>query len=425
MPNDIDDFLAHRSNDRGGNRLKGWKENGSITVWIHTKHVPRPRWAHRFPRLVVRDDRDTGETRREVWSSDLVCFESEEVLKAQYRRTEDGKREKAPRACPMCRFIEWTRHMVDKGKLHWCRPVFRFDADDPTKSRILHAGGLYNAFGAQDLSDEQLKEMAKYGIYPKTAWQENAMAKLGYLFVVVDNDDLEAGVSVTVETGLLGDKTKEVIRKAMHPRVLGPERGNPMVHPYAIVWSYDEKKRKFDEKYDAFRAEDLKLTPAVERLIRGPAADVSGWVKPFDPEATRAVMEAACLLPKDKVPWDAIFAPPKSEPAEEGVERVPEVSTVARVEEPAAVVDADGDELVACDECGKAMKASASTCPHCGVTYEVEAAVPPPPPPPKPLPKRGSKAKAAAAPAPAPVPSGNKDADPWGLAPEDDESPFG
>lgn len=395
--NEIDDFLNHKSSERGGSYLKSWKDNGSVVVWIHTKHVPKAVWIHPLPKVVVREDRNSGSPTREVWGGSYICYEREDTLKKQYKRTDSGQREFPPRRCPICRFVEWVRLMVESGKMNWCREVFRFDADDPQKTKVLHAGGLYNAFGARDLEDAQVKEMAKHGVYAKTAWRENAMAKLNYLFVVVNDDDPEAGPVVTTVTGLLGDKTKDVIRKAMNPKVLGPERGNPMISPYPICWVYDEKKTKFDEKYDAFRAENSKLTREIERAIRGPALDVSREVAPFDRDSMWAYLEAHCLLPKDKVPWERFFEAASEDDDESGLsvssarsaDRGPSEDSFS---EPApSKSTAPEEEMFACDECGKAMPASAKTCAHCGARYDVEAE---PPAQEKVLPKR-SAAKAS------------------------------
>lgn len=403
--NSIDDFLNHKSSSRGGSFLKSWKDDGSVVVWLHTKHVPKALYQHALPKVVAKED-NNGVTRREVWGGKYVCHEREDVLREQYKRTTEGQREFPPKRCPLCRMIEWVRLMVEGGRMSWCRQVFRFDCDDPKKTRILHAGGLYNAFGSRDLTEEQTKEMAKHGIYPKTAWQENAMAKLNYLFVIVNADDPQAGVLIATETGLLGDKTKDVIRKSMNPRVLGPTKGNPMVSPYPICWVFDDKKKKFDEKYDAFRVEEPKLTPAVEKMLRGPAQDVKGIIAPFDKASMRATLERHCLLPKDKVPWDSFFA--DAEPEEEFGEtpapeersgRTPEVGDSFGTEhdshEEAEERQKDGEpEMLACDKCEKPMPASASECPHCGEKYDVEAEAPAPPPATKPLPKRSAVAGA-------------------------------
>ena len=70
--------------------------------------------------------------------------------------------------------------------------------DDPQKASTVHVGGIFNAFGRKDLSDEEKKELRAASISPKFAWKENAQAKCSYMFCVVDNDHVSDGVQVTI-----------------------------------------------------------------------------------------------------------------------------------------------------------------------------------------------------------------------------------
>jgi hypothetical protein len=308
--------------------------------------------------------------------------------------------------------IEWSRWMVGKKRLHWCQPLFRFDADDPKKSRVIHVGGLYGAFGEKDLGGDQLAEMKKHGIYQRDAWQESALAKLSYLFAVVNLSKPEDGVQLAVEAQSLGNAVKKVIRDAMSSDDLGPQKGNPFVSPYPIRWTYhDDPKLAYAMKYEARKLSGT-VPESVLKLITGPKPSLSSVLDPFNKDLMRAAMERHCVV--KGVPWDAIFAPPKGgdeEEPEAGRESSsPEIQT-----EPKTQKD---DELVACDGCEKAMKASDSECPHCGMKYDV-AAEPDPPPPPKALPKRSAAAKAA----PPPPPSVPEWGD-GGCGEGDDEIPF-
>lgn len=398
----VDEFLNHKGRGSGGAYLKNWKKEGSITVAHHVKHVPTAVWFHPFPRVVVRDGKNGAPQTRHVWSGQAVCHERESTLQNQWKLDEEGRREHPPKRCPHCRMNEWFREMVLTGRLNWLRPVFRFDASDPKESQELHAGGLYNAFGEKDMDPARVQEMAAAGLYQKTAWRESNLARLNYLMVVCDVGDVQAGAQKVMVPASLGDKVKDTIRKAMLPNVLGPQRGNPFITPYAFMWTYDEKAM-MDKKYDVIRAEGVQITPAIERVVRGPSVDTSSDTTPFDFKEAQAFLERHCLLARG-VPWDKFFAPPEADEEEE-LRRAPLTPEVGRAA-PAAdewskqhaaakgAPEADAGDDVACDACGKAIKLSDATCRHCGHKYDVTPDVAAPPPPPKPLPKRSAAASA-------------------------------
>lgn len=452
----IDDFLKH--SNRGGKRkfLKGWRnaEPYAINVFLHPQASILALWRHPWQRVNVSEDRETKQVTRAVWVERLVCWEDEETLQHQHwRDKETGRREHPPQVCPHCLMTEFVRDLVDAGKLSWVEPIFRFSGDDPKDTRWYHAGGLYNAFGAKDLGKDEKEEMAnvpasKGGpIYAKNAWAENTMAKLEYCFTIVNPDDVPAGIQVTIESNLLGEKVKETIAKRI--KSAGREKGNPLVTPYAIRWEYNPKDGiPFNQKYDALMMEQIPVTPAIAALFREPPPDVAPVATRFDLKTHRAMLERHCVLPNPKtaLPWDDFFREAlRRAPKGESQAQVPEEvsaldalpargernpgSAPALAARPAAPPPPPADEMFACDGCEKPMKASDPKCPHCGMVYEVEAA--PPPPPPK-LPKRSeAKARAAAAPA---APSAASEAEkrlgvdpgdpPDACGGEDDDIPF-
>ncbi len=406
----FDDFMNHSSRDGGGGGyLKGWKKNGYIDTWMHTKRLPRPTWRHQFPRLIVKEDRDTKVITKNWYMLGAVCHEREDVLKKQYKRDHDGGREVPPETCPMCRLAEVVRTMVDDGALDWTGELFRFEEADMRQPIVLHVGGIYGGYGGE-LDRDDKAALRDAGIYLTDAWKENTMAKLNYLFCVVDNDNPGAGVQKVFESGLLGDKVKGVLRDVALD--VGKEDGDPSKHPYAIRWLHRKDEKKFDNKYHATKMSKLQLTEEIEDLIRSDAPDISRDVAPFDAATMRAVMEQHCLV---ELPWDEIFAghekraegitieeatggAPPAMKATKKVERTPEVATKPKVPpttkrkaEPAAApppVEEEDPTLVACDDCEAPMKADDPECKKCGKVY-VEAAKPaaPPvavrPPPPK------------------------------------------
>jgi rubrerythrin len=174
----------------------------------------------------------------------------------------------------------------------------------------------------------------------------------------------------------------------------GREEGSPQMNPYAIEWEYD-KTKDFSKKYDATLMEDVKLTPAIRKLITGDPPDLTQITKPFNSKAMRASLERACLLPPGVVPWDELFPEDGDAPNEAhraAKQKSPPESGIAT----ASQSNDDAEETFACDECEKPMGAADSKCPHCGATYDVEGSKPVPPPSP-PRKKRSEALKEAAA----------------------------
>lgn len=414
---DINEFLNHKSSDRGA-FLKNWKEKKKLNVFLHTRVLPLPIWQHGLPKVVVLDDED-GESTRKVWTGKHVCHETEDVLKRQFKRDEDGDRIAPPKRCGICRTAEHVRGMVRRGEVGMCDPLFRFEASAPEDTVVLRAAGFYNGYprSMKEASKAEAEAIRAAGVSLKEAWKENALAKLAYIFAVVVADDPGSGVQISVETGLLGDRVKDVIANMMESK--GSEAGNILTHPYCIQWEYREDAKKFDEKYDARPIERVEPTPEILELIRGPRPDFGGADKKFKSAVVRTMLEDACVKPK-LFDWDELFGRGGDEEAEpeapRGGGRTPEVASSAPAEE---------DEEVACDQCEAPMKLSDPKCPHCGHVYDAEKraaqeaaakAKAEPPSPPKGMRKRGAKKDVAPAkPAPAPEPGASD-------APEDDDS---
>lgn len=427
----MEDFLGHRSSERGGSFLGNWKKDKKVTVFLHTKQRPVAVWRHNIPRLVVREEKQSKEISTEVWSGNPNCWEDESILRRQRYRNDDGSRKYPPVACPICLLQEAVRKLIDEKKLGWTQPLFKWCGDDPSKAQVMHAGGFCGEYGG-DLDDAEKALLKKAGISLKESWKENASAKMSYIFYVVDADDVPSGVQTAIETALLGDKVKDVIADAVESR--GSEKGNPEIYPYAIQWEYRPDEVEFGKRYAARLIERVQLTPEIERLIRGPKPDFRPLVEPFKRNEMRADLEKACYPEARKViPWDEVFERPrpraKEEEPSEG--RAPEVGQAAAGACCPECGRPEGDEQCPhglCDECDKLMVMSDPKCPHCGHVYEVETAPvrPPPPPPPPPAvnPRRRSSRKAdkpeASAPAAISSKSSSKSDSPF----EDDEIPF-
>ena len=319
---DLNSFLGHSSTvSTRGKYLNKWKKNNppQVDVWLHTKALIQSLWQHGIPRLFERDDNQTGEKTIEVWSGSWVCWEEEEVLQKQYLRDRDtGARAYPPVICPVCKLIEHVRDQVESGELSWTAPLFRFAGDDPSKSVIIHAGGLYNAFGNKDLSKEELEELKTARIYRKDAWRENMMAKLSYVFSVVDNANPQEGPQIAIETSLLGDKVKEVINAAM---MEAEDEGNPLVTPYAIRWIYRPNEQQFNKKYNAVKMGKHPLTAEIRRAIFDvDPPDTTRLVGRRDPNVLLAQLQTAHrpYAKKSGLPLEDFFADAIAEWEESG-----------------------------------------------------------------------------------------------------------
>jgi hypothetical protein len=391
----MDEFLNHKSTDRGGSFLGNWKKDGKIVVWMHRKQMPVAVWQHKLPKIVVREEGDDDESVTHVWTGEYVCHEDEAVLKKQYKRDrESGEREVPPRRCPVCKLVEHVRALVDEGKIDETAELFRFEADDDDETRVVHAAGMYGGFpkNLKEATDEQKEAFKKAHIRLSDVWAENGMAKLSYVFAVVSDEDVGEGVQIAKETGLLGDKVKDVIADAMES--LGREAGNPQLNPFAIQWVYLENEKEFGKKYKARRMENIKLTPEIDKAISGPKPDLSGVTAAFEIDTLKALLQRAYVGPKQAIPWDELFVKPVKGAADEE----PDEDEVS--DKDATPDDDEDDGMVKCDVCEKPMPDDVEECPTCHSRYDLDTgalvkkgAVPPPAPAQQPK-KRGARKKA-------------------------------
>lgn len=405
----IDEFMTHSTSTPKGAYLSKWKDRSppKVNTVLHKKADIYVLWRHQLPRIVIIEK----DNEKHVWGGNYVCWESESLLKKQFKRLDDDTRVVPPETCPLCKMIEWTYQSILDGKIEWTTEMFSFESDDPKESRTIHAGGICNMFGKDDLSDDEKKDLKKHGIYQQDAWKENAWAKASYLLQVVDVDEPSAGVQIAIESSLLGDKVRTVISDRRMS--LGKDRGDPTKNPYVIQWEHNPARNiAFNKKYHARLMDGMEITEQVMALIDGDPQDVANIIKRFNALELRAQLEEAAVM---EIPWDNFFGKlearvsgPSHVPGNEykgagkrpadltdHAERPGEVGTTAGT---SATADTDrapapeGDEEVDCDECNQVMKMSDKKCPHCGHVYIVEE---PTPPPPQERRKRGQAAPSA------------------------------
>lgn len=391
----LDEFLGHKTSDVGESVYLRWnkRQPPQVDVWLHTRAGIRSLWQHNFPRIVDLKDEATGATHQEVWGGSFNCWEHESVLRRQYFRDQDG-RKFPPEICPFCRMIEAIRRMVETGKLSWIAPIFKFEVGNPKYDQVVHAGGIYNAYGKQNLTAEQLAELKKHHIYRKESWKENGMSKCSYVLFVVDNDAVEKGVLVSVESAGLGDKIKTAI--AQRQKSSGRDKGNPILNPYAIRWEHHPDEADLNKRYEAYPMDSIGLSPEVHRLITETVPpDVKNLTMLGNPKLLRGKFEAHWCGPE--IDWDWIFGPsmekfddseddpvsfPFGENADEEerpreIASEPEGKSVEK-SEPREVdssdefLDEDGVEIVECSNpaCEKDMRVTDDVCPYCGAVYD-------------------------------------------------------
>jgi hypothetical protein len=298
----VEDFLGHDPSGGGGERgkfLRGWKKRKEVNIWLHTGVMFSSLWIHNLPRVVSRKNRETGDEKTEIWGNSWNCWEPESVLSNRKRDYDTGERESPITICPVCKMIEWVRRAIRQKALSPVDPIFRFVTPDGSDERIIHAAGLYN--GLEDVDGKLLDEA---NIKLKMAWRENANSKCNYLFCVVDHDHPEDGVQIAIETNLLGDKMKAVMRRKRKKN--GEDSDwNPLATPYAFAWEYHEAAKTFNEKYDADDRPRLQLTPDIEQLIKGDPPDLTRIKAPGRVRSLRDQLEQYATI---EMPWDEFFA---------------------------------------------------------------------------------------------------------------------
>lgn len=397
------DFLNHDTKSgKGAKFMKSWKkrDDKAINTFIHCSAPIMAVYQHNWPRLKELKDKNDN-TVITVWGDDFNSWEDGATLKAQYDfDKETGERVVPPTVCPMSIMLMHVRRLVDTGKISWTEKLFAFIADDPKESKILYAGGLYNAYGKKDITDGEKAELREAGIRRDHAWKQNAQAKCNYVFGVLDADNVKDGIQVTTETTLLGEKVQEVIRDCM--KSLGAEDGNPLVAPYCIRWEHHPDEDEFHKKYKAMRMEKVELTKKIESIIKDPAQapDLDRVTRPGNITKLRSSFETHYCGPEGLLDWDEIFAPSEALLAERGGEQSdageeapltaprpaatpveapaadPPKQTRRRraapepEPEPEGPAPYEGDDAIPCDDCKHPMGPDELVCPKCGAKYE-------------------------------------------------------
>src|SRR6185312_14648274 len=338
-------FMTQGTGGRRNKYLdKKWKERGFAHVWLHPSAPILGLARHQFTRIHVNEDRETGAKTRDVYGDQLGCYESEEVQEsANFRDKVTYRREVPPCVCPMCIMQEHLIELIVQKKIDWRLPIFKFEGTDPRKTKIYHAGGFTGMFQWKpeklplhcklvDLSgaesgDPNVRAAQLAGqdpFFPASKWlgpvyqkgdnaafSQDARVKPEFVFTVVDNDDVQAGVQVMFGGKGLAGKVQDAIAKAIKEARCpsDPEgvKGDPQRHPYVIRLEFNKVagERDMTKYYDAMPMRQIPLTQQVYELLRSTPPDASKLAERFNLKQLRARLEEHMLV---KLPLDSYFA---------------------------------------------------------------------------------------------------------------------
>lgn len=414
------DFLTEKTFRGGFNRLRNWKEDGEIIIWIHTNTRIYKRGFHMVPYAGIKKDENTGKERKSILYLPFVCHEDINAL------IREGKRH-VPEHCPVCRFIDYLKN---NGDIEDMETVWDSSIGDRKRDRICtKADFVGDVEGGGD-------------------WRLTFKPAIQYVMGVIDHDNLGEGIRVATEKFSLGEKIKKAVQKEIDRR--GPEKGDPDLNPYAFKWIFDSSARQAADYYDAYPFERAEITPEIEELLSQEALDLNPWISPGDTKLLREAMEAHVTVddvdfdelfdnvlpnegtqqpdepeevPEDDEPKPKAKKAKKEEPAKKSDKKAtttkkaskpkqrkvapkPEPEPEPEEDETSAEEDSSEDEptveMMACPSCkGKGIKKNGKPCKVCDGTGEVEApdddeeeAEEEPPPPPKKEKPKNTKPKA-------------------------------
>lgn len=394
-----DDFKQHDRRESGARTVaKGWTRRNPprIDIVLHKEAPVYSLWRHQFARVVEVKRNDVQSV--EVWPYYFNSHEDEDLLKGLLRQRDDNDRPKTPpKLCPASLLCETVRAMVNGKKLKAGQVVFKWQGDDPTRAKILTAGGLAKMFH-KGMSDEMREQMRGAGLTERYAWQQSLYASSFYALARVDVDHIEDGLQVAIEKGIVGDKIREATRDRETSK--GAIEGDVWINPAVIRLENFPNADKPWEKYKATIIEKINVTSEIEELISGPYPDLDEVVKPGDVHKLRLELEAHAEV---DLPWDEIFGPAEekygpvfggggneddSPTMQEALQDLGEILKEKPLDE-----QYSQDDTCECDRCDATMKLDDDTCGSCGARYNLETGEMLPDEPPKP--KRRRKRSAA------------------------------
>lgn len=269
------DFQKEKLYKSGFNRLRNWKDDGQIDVWIHTNSKFFKRIFIMIPYVAEEEDEKTGKAKRIIKYFPYVSHEETNDFLNRKRNGEYYR-------CPLLRFTDW---LTDNGYIDDDETVFEVSIDDRKRDRICSK--------ADFLGDTKAGGDWKLAMKPS----------LQYVMAVIDNKNVEDGIVVTAETYSLGEAIKKVVRDRLES--VGEEIGDPALNPYCFRWKFNPHARIPGEYYNAIALEREELTDEIKELIDQPGVDIDNWIIPGDVDFLRKIFEEHITI--DNVPWDDLF----------------------------------------------------------------------------------------------------------------------
>lgn len=346
----------------GSNRLRNWKEEGEIIVWIHTNTQIHKRLFHMVPYVGIKkdDQGESGNGKKSILYHPFVCHENvKEYL--------NEGRSFTPSKCPICRFIELLKN---DGNISDGETVWESSVRDRKRDRICtKADFVGDIEGGGD-------------------WRLAFKPSMQYIITVIDHEHPEDNIRVTAEKFSLGEKIKSSIFKEIDRK--GIELGDPDKNPYAFKWIFNPKARAKTDYYDAYPYEKATLTDEIKELLMHPELDLSPWIAPGDTKLLRQIMEAHITL--EDIDFDMLFDnvlpnqglnnSDESESSEPNEEKTDEVQEQKKTKTRQAIPPKEevleesipSDNMMECPSCrGKGIKKDGRTCKVCEGTGQVEA----------------------------------------------------
>lgn len=328
--------------------LKNWKEDGEVTVWLHTNSCMYQKGKHTVPYVFY--DKEKNENKI-TWFN-FNCHEDDEFVKWK---------SKDPEHCPLDLFVSWLKEQDD------------IEDDEIVWECII---------GKRSKNNVQL---TKYDI--TTNWKTRFVVKSKSVLAVINDKDVDAGITVTeepvsIENGIF--KAISNYEKKLERSGKDPDFADPDIKPYPFLWEFNSSATKAEDYYNVIALDEVEPSKKVLELLESDEIDLSNWTKPGKSKMLRKIMEDHIVL--EDVPFDEFFANTKDDyqddDEEEEVKETPppkakrtrKVKTVKKekvkeeVEEETVEDDEDKEDVLYCDECERELPPGSEdleVCPFC------------------------------------------------------------
>lgn len=368
----IREFLSYDSKfeREDSYRLKDWKKDKRIVVWLHTKVGIETVWRHNWPKVVSRKDKLTGDTTNEIWGGLFKCSETDETLKRQNLRFPNGERKYPPQSCPMCKMLEVIRTKVQSKEIGVADPVFKFPHQDLMKERVLYAGSIYNAFknNCSKLTPEEIRSVRQAGIRLAEVWRDDMTPKCNHVIAVVDNEDPFGGVKLAQTSATLGDRLIAAISKEMHALKEAGENsdnGDPSIRPYPFEWTYKDQEKDGSatppqDRYNVCALTHNKPSPEIlEAITNSEVPSMIEFLAEGNQSQLMVEMQQYALV---DLPWNQIFGT-KVQTVVASIPKQEATAPIAAEPTPAFVA------MTTCIACALPMREDELICKKCGAEY--------------------------------------------------------